>query len=132
MNKKHIGHSDDSNFEQKVKDLLLYHKVVSVEQIDAQTAKLILDNGVALLTKGNRGCGGCNNGWYEITDLNDCDNIITNVECVINAAENGYEDAYHIFVYAEDKRINLVEYEGEDNGYYGTGYDLYVLLEVEE
>ena len=30
------------------------------------------------------------------------------------------------FVYTDDTRINLVTYEGEDNGYYGVGYYLQV------
>lgn len=37
-------------------------------------------------------------------------------------------DKYHIYVYSGTAKVNLVEYEGGDNGYYGTGYSLYVSL----
>lgn len=123
-------HSDDGDFEQKMRDLLLFHKVVKVEGGD-QNAELTLDNGVKLYTEGNRGCGGCDNGWYYLVALNNCDNVITNVEARIDHDNNLYCDTYRLFVYAEDKKINLVQYEGEDNGYYGTGYDVYVNIPKE-
>ena len=100
--------------------MLLYRKVVSVEQNSDQNATLVLDNGTRLKTYGNDGCGGCGNGWYYLDELNKCDNAITNVECT----DDG--EVYHIFVFADNRKINLVEYSGYDNGYYGTGYDLYV------
>lgn len=115
-------HSDDTDFENKVKDLLLYRKVVSVQKIDEQTAELTLDNGAVLKTEGNEGCGGCGNGWYYLEALNRCDNAITNVTCV----DDG--EKYNIFVYAENEKIMLLEYEGYDNGYYGTGYSVTVSL----
>ena len=80
-----------------------------------------LNNGTVLIARGNQGCGGCGNGWYYLTELNKCDNAITNVELV----EVG-ECVYSIYVYAADDRINLLTYEGGDNGYYGTGYTLTV------
>lgn len=123
-------HSDDGDFEQKTRDLLLFHKVVKVEGGD-QNAELTLDNGVKLYTEGNRGCGGCGNGWYYLVALNNCDNAITNVEACIDHDDNLYCDTYRLFVYAKDKKINLVQYEGEDNGYYGTGYDVYVNIPKE-
>ena len=120
-------HSDDLNFEEQMKQLLLYRKIVKVEEIDDQTALITLDNGTKINTVGNEGCGGCGNGWYYLKELNECDNVITNVECVIEQSERYYEDEiYKIFVYAEDNKINLLSYEGGDNGYYGTGYDVYV------
>ena len=120
---KYIAHSDDIDFEAQVKNLLLYRKIVKVEKLDDQEGILTLDNGTQLVVKGNEGCGGCDNGWYYLDELNDCDNAITNVECsILNEA------IYNIFVYAEDKRINCVQYSGDDNGYYGTGYYLYVKL----
>ena len=118
---KHYAHSDDYNFEQKMKELLLYRRVVKVEG-SAQDAALTLDNGTVLSVEGNRGCGGCGNGWYYLNALNECNNAITNVE----VSDDG--ETYHLFVYAEDNRINLLEYEGYDNGYYGQGYDVYVTL----
>lgn len=126
MNQKrdYIAQSDDTNFEKKVRDLLLYRRVVRVEQVDDQKAKLILDNGTELFTEGSKGCGGCEYGWYYLQELNSCENVITNVECT-----NVEEQEYHIFVFAENKKIDLVEYQGADNGYYGTGYHLYAVIQ---
>ena len=63
-------------------------------------------------------------GWYYLTALNSCDNAITNVEVSINDAET----VFSIFVFAENKQINMVTYEGDDNGYYGTGFYLTAYL----
>jgi hypothetical protein len=130
MIKKHIAHSDDPHFENEVKDLLLFRKIVEVEALSNQIGVLTLDNGIQLIVEGNEGCGGCSNGWYDLEELNNCDNAITNVECVLEEIE--WEDVYHIFVYAENKKINCIEYRGHDNGYYGTGYDLFVRMKGTE
>ena len=127
---KHIAHSDDTFFEEQVKQLLFGRKIVQVEKQGDQDAILTLDNGVQLVTVGNEGCGGCGNGWYYLDELNTCDNAITKVECVVDTDEYG-EDIYHIFVYTEDQKINSLQYSGGDNGYYGTGYDLYVVVNKE-
>ena len=120
-------HSDGLNFEEQMKQLLLYRKIVKVEEIDDQTALITLDNGTKIKTVGNDGCAGCGNGWYYLKELNNCDNVVTNVECVIEESDKYSEgEIYKIFVYAEDNKINLLSYEGRDNGYYGTGYDVYV------
>ena len=130
MDIKYIAHSDDLDFEDKVSSLLLYHKIVSITQVDSMEAILTLDNGIELITIGNEGCGGCGNGWYNIYELNECDNVITDVRCL---TENQSADGkYHLFVYTEDRRINCITYDGYDNGYYGTGYRLYVRLKTDE
>lgn len=124
--KRHIEHSDEEGFEQKVKNLLLYRKIVKAEKTDDQTAVLTLDDGTELILEGNDGCS-CGNGCFYVDELNECDNAIMKVECVREEiGEFGEDFVYHIFVYAEDKKINAVQYSGFDNGYYGTGYDLYV------
>lgn len=117
-------HVDDTDFDQFVRDQLMFRKVVEVREVDDQTAELTLDNGVVLVAEGNQGCGGCENGWFYLTTLNTCDNAITNVEIV----EEVYEEVYSIYVYADDRRINLLTYEGGDNGYYGVGYTLHVKI----
>lgn len=127
---KFIAHSDDSSFEENVTELLLYRKITKAERIDELEGVLTLDNGIQLVVKGNEGCGGCENGWYYLDALNDCDNAITNVKCVVEQQE--YEDVYNIFVFTDDKRINCVQYRGSDNGYYGTGYHLYVRIAEKE
>lgn len=111
--------------EEKIRELLLYRKIVSVEK-----DVLILDNGVTLEIVANEGCGGCSNGWYYLTELNECDNAITNVEfdCDDYDGDDDYCDtSYKIFVFAEDKKIKIVQVDGSDgNGYYGTGYSIRV------
>ena len=119
-------HCSDEGFNDYVKELLLFHKVVSVQARNDQDAELVLDNGTVLEVYGNEGCGGCGNGWYYLTALNKCDNAITNVEVV----QDECETVFSIFVYADDTRINLVTYEGDDNGYYGTGYYLRVKVNI--
>lgn len=131
---KFIVQADDADFEAKVKDLLLYRKIVKVSEItseEEQKGILLLDNGVKLIVYGNEGCGGCGNGWYYLKKLQCCDNAITDVKCVINYESNKYgDDVYQIFVFTEDKEIECIRYEGYDNGYYGTGFNLYVEVDV--
>lgn len=114
-------HCEDNDFAQFVKEQLMFHKVVEVREVDDQTAELTLDNGVVLVAEGNEGCGGCGNGWFYLTALNTCDNAITSVELVEEV-----DELYSIYVYAADNRINLLTYEGYDNGYYGVGYTLHI------
>lgn len=62
--------------------------------------------------------------------------MITNVElCCDDIKYDGYwsDDgySYKIFVYAEDKRIKILQVDGSDgNGYYGTGYSILVKKKV--
>lgn len=113
--------------EEEIRSLLLYRKVVKVSD-----DTLALDNGTVLKFEGNWGCGGCASGEYDVTELNSCDNMITNVE-LVRTDENGgpvddWEEGttvYRIFVYAENRKINLLTVEGTDgNGWYGTGYHI--------
>ena len=114
--------------EEKIKELLMYRKIVKVDE-----DTLYLDNGVELQVLPNEGCGGCSNGWYGIEELNGCDNAITDVEFEcdrINPDDNWSEEySYKIFVFAEDTKIKIVQVDGDDgNGYYGTGYSIRVKL----
>ena len=108
----------------EIKELLLYHKIIKVNDDTIE-----LDNGTVLEIEANRGCCGCGAGDYSITELNDCDNAITNVEfvCDNDCKDINSSTSYKIFVYAEDKYIKLLQVDGDDgNGYYGTGYTIYV------
>jgi hypothetical protein len=125
---KYVAHSDDSHFESDVKNLLLFRKIVKVEAADEQKGILTLDDGTKLIVEGNEGCGGCSNGWFYLDELNGCDNAITDVECVCEESEY-CDTVYHIFVFAEGKKINCLQYSGHDNGYYGVGYDLFVMFD---
>jgi hypothetical protein len=107
--------------EKEIKDLLMYRKVEKISEDELQ-----LDNGMVLKIQANEGCGGCSAGWYSITELNGCENAITNVELVCDGDvkdKEYYETSYKIFVLAADKRIKLLQVDGDDgSGYYGTGY----------
>lgn len=115
----------------KIKDLLLGRKVVRVEG-----DKMALDNGAVLRIFPNEGCGGCSNGWYHLAALNEVNNAITNVEVVREELDNpdytGPDTAYRIYVYAAGivGKQTLLSVEGSDgNGYYGTGYEIEVIME---
>lgn len=110
--------------ETEIKELLFGRKITKVED-----DTLLLDNGLELKITANEGCGGCNSGWYAISELNGCDNAITNVELVCDSDTKDKWDttSYKIFVLAEDKRIKVLQVDGDDgNGYYGTGYTIIV------
>lgn len=124
---EHIDYSQEN----KIKELLLGHTVVKVED-----DMLRLDDGRFLRIVPNSGCGGCSSGWYELTELNDCPiNAIMSVE-LVDEPYSEYEDEdpdeyedhkYSIFVLAQDNRIKLAEIDGSDgNGYYGSGYRILV------
>lgn len=90
---------------------------------------LLLSDGTSLQIIPNEGGCSCGGGDYELTALNGCENIITNVETIEedrttdNLALSGWGTTYAIFVLAGDQRINLLRVEGDDgSGYYGTGY----------
>lgn len=110
---------------------------------------LTLSDGTVLKVWGNTGGCICGAGDYLLTELNDVDNVITNVEVeeqpngdylpCPECGEEGCFDhyglggSYRIFVFAEDRRINLASFEGSDgNGYYGTGWWLTVLEEGDD
>lgn len=113
--------------ESEIKELLLYHKV---EKVSEDT--LLLDNGITLEIQGNEGWGGCGAGWYDLTELNGCDNAITNVEFDTESLDNYGGTSYKIFVFTEHKKLKLVQVDGDDgNGYYGTGYHITVKLPEE-
>jgi len=119
----------DQEHEDEIRALFLGHKA---EKIAGD--HLLLDNGTVVKIVPNEGGCACSAGDYFLKALNGCDNIITRVDFETSnvITDDKYEphQAYRIFVVAEDKRINLVDIEGNDgNGYYGTGYELLVRVE---
>lgn len=112
--------------ENEIKEWLFARKIIKVEN-----NILFLDNGIELKVIANEGCGGCNAGWYAITELNGCDNAITNVElvCDDDTKDKCDSTSYKIFVFTEDKRIKVLQVDGDDgNGFYGTGYSIIVTI----
>ena len=114
--------------ERYLKELLIGHSITKV-----YANILELDNGVRLEFWGNEGCS-CGSGCYDITELNECQNVITNVEFEDEVNDSWVEEhSYKIFVYAENKKIKLLQCDGDDgNGYYGTGYHINIKLKEEE
>lgn len=113
---------------EKIKEMLLYRKIVEVKY----DYILVLDDGTELEVYPNEGCGGCSSGWYDIVELNECENVITNVECVCDELD-GYDGdkSYKIFVYSENEKTKILQVDGGDgNGYYGSGY--WLKVEVKE
>lgn len=112
---------------EEITELLMGQKVTKVA-----TDHVILSNGTTLKFEGNDGGCSCSAGCYDLTELNGVDNIITKVE-FLNEPDDDYNDGrpypgkYAIFVYADNSKINLATFEGTDgNGYYGTGYHIFV------
>lgn len=116
---------DGENLED-LKKLLLYHKVVDAKVISDYGGELILDNGMTLEVIPNNGCGGCSNGWYYLSDLAKCENVITDVS-IEYSQNDDYDEVIRVFVFTEDERIKLIDvYGSEGNGYYGRGFNIYV------
>lgn len=125
----------------EITSMLMGRKVVKVDD-----EHLLLDDGTAIKAIGHDGGCACSAGCYDLSVLNGVDNIITRVEYDYRPAgdwqdydkgadRSGHADDpddtwtgyYRIFVYAENKQINLMQFDGSDgNGYYGTGYELLV------
>lgn len=119
MTKKTIEYGDDKAFN----ELLVGRKVTAVTE-----DTLVLDDSTVLTVEPNIGGCSCGAGDYWINELNSCDNIITKAETEWSENDD-YNNVIRLFVYAENKKINLIEVEGNDgSGYYGSGYEVAVRL----
>lgn len=106
-----------------LKDLFVGRKIVETR---SDEGILVLDNGKELSIKPNSGCWGCISGNFSLTELNEINNVITNVKTV-RKDEDG--TTYQLFLYVEGvkKKEKLFTVSGtEGNGYYGTGYTIEV------
>lgn len=120
---------------EELKPLLVGRRIVSVHTDDdvpgyglAPAGHILLDNGAKLTLWGNEGGCSCGAGDYSLTELNGVDNVITNVEVAERLTDTYGGRIFSIFVFAEDQRIKLAEFDGDDgSGYYGTGW--YLLVE---
>lgn len=92
---------------------------------------LTLDDGTRIYAQGNDGGCSCGAGDYPLAHLTAVDNVITSVRFDDrpddDATDSGDGGWYRIFVVADASEINIASFEGSDgNGFYGTGYTLFV------
>jgi hypothetical protein len=127
------------NDEQAMRELLVGRRIVAAERGEFATGKwndddasgrLTLDDGTVILVVPNEGCGGCTAGLYALEHLATVDNAITDVRLAAEGKLDEYGEgplSYRIYVMADAVEINAVQVDGDDgNGYYGTGYELFI------
>lgn len=92
----------------------------------------VLDDGTVLEARETDGGCGCSNGCWSVAgpDLVP-DQVITSVEVAEEldgewSTHGDGEATLRLFVYADTVKTELVTSQGEDNGYYGWGYALFV------
>ncbi len=112
----------------RIKEILLGRKIVK-----AEASTLTLDNGTTLQIIPNDGGCSCGAGDYYLDNINKFDNVITNAEVKdIEEDEYGEFHTYQLFVYSGGISTSVADIKGDDgNGYYGTGFDIYVKHVVE-
>lgn len=117
--------------EDRIKEILLGRKIVK-----AEASTLTLDNGTTLQIIPNEGGCSCGAGDYYLENINKFDNVITNVEVkdISGEVDTWDEDShtYQLFVYSGGISTSVADIKGDDgNGYYGTGFEIYVKHVVE-
>ena len=119
-----------------LKELLVGRRIVEVKDGAYYNSGLVLDNGVTLYVVPNEGCGGCPAGRWWIKRIDKADSAITDVrweEKTFNYDENHEEYCdirVKIFVYTESdiEAKEILTLEGyEDNGFYGEGFELFLV-----
>lgn len=121
----------DETDEKEIARLLIGRSVV---EADSELGYMVLDDGTRLRVVGNKGCGGCCSGWYEVKGIAEVRNAITSVDTDVRIVPDTYgeDKVYRIYVVADGIRTELLNVSGSDgNGYYGTGYEIYVTLPKE-
>lgn len=121
----------DDTDEKEIARLLIGRSVV---EADSELGYMVLDDGTRLSVVGNDGCGGCCSGWYEVKGIAEVRNAITSVETDVRIVPDTYggDKVYRIYVVADGIRTELLNVSGSDgNGYYGTGYEIFVTLPKE-
>ena len=103
---------------------LLEQELVGKRIIKITDEKIVPDNGTVLLIEPNEGCGGCSAGWAEM----DIDPYNPNIEAAVMNVEykdtdDIRSDSFKIFIYmADNTSITMEGNNGNDNGYYGSGF----------
>jgi hypothetical protein len=125
---------------EEITNLLVGHKVTKVDG-----EHVVLDDGTVIKAIGHDGGCACTAGCYDLSVLNGVDNVITAVEFdyhpstdndpydepseaqKCDPSQDSYTGHYRIFVFADNQKINLMQFDGSDgNGYYGTGFEILV------
>lgn len=137
-----LNHED----QEAITNLLVGRRVTKIDE-----DHILLDDGTLIKAIGADGGCGCNAGCYDLQVLNGVDNVITRVEfdyhptgddevawgsekalteaqkCEHGPQEDEYAGHYRIFVFADNEKINLMQFDGTDgNGYYGTGFEILI------
>lgn len=124
--------------ETATRDLLMGRRIVAAEMGDfptegynKATGRLTLDDGTQVLIAPNDGGCSCGGGDYDLDKLTTVDNVITDVRLACEEEPGHYGQSYRVYVVADNVEINVLSVKGDDgSGYYGTGYELFVVPAV--
>ena len=109
----------------KINEMFVGRKIVKADQKDSFTIHLTLDNGQVVQVQGNLGEVVPGEGWYHIASIAEA--LPGGRIRGVSSESDEWEEHFTLFVMTEGDKMPLVEFEGSDNGYYGTGFWLQVL-----
>jgi hypothetical protein len=109
----------------KINEMFVGRKIVKADQKDSFTIHLTLDNGQVVQVQGNLGEVVPGEGWYQIASIAEA--LPGGRIMGVSSESDEWEEHFTLFVMTEGDKMPLVEFEGSDNGYYGTGFWLQVL-----
>lgn len=102
----------------------LNNELVGHRLTEITDTEIKLDNGVVLTIEPNEGCGGCWAGWAEMNIVPSNPNLeaaVMNLE--YKDTDDEYSDSFKIFIYmADNTSITMEGNNGNDNGFYGSGF----------
>lgn len=110
---------------EKIENLLVGRKILKSEQKDDFTIHLTLDDGQVVQVQGNMGDYKDGDGFFPITSIAKA--LPGGRIMGVSSESDEWEEHFTLFVMTEGDKMPLVEFEGSDNGYYGTGFWLNVL-----
>lgn len=117
-----------------LREILVGRRIVDIKNPYDDVPGLILDNGVTVYVVPNEGCGGCIAGRWWVDAVSKADSAITDVrwdeEDFDCESEEDCDTRVRIFVYTESdiQAKEILTLEGyEDNGFYGYGFELYLV-----
>lgn len=122
----------DYNDEAELRNILVGRKIVKTEKTttseniyEVTAINFTLDNGRVLrAVEAVGGC--CSNGDWSVDSDATTTQIITDVSVVDECKEDSDSAILRMFIYADGIKTELVRSEGQDNGYYGWGYEVFV------